>query len=99
MEDPVRPKYVRGPLNVRHAYVSSPTWHPFSLTDLTVSATLDLVSTMHGLQEVQQHTQHRLPILADEHIHCCVLKVMYSIFYAQYNLPLFLARTPVVYRT
>ena len=79
--------------------VTSPAWHPFFLTDMTMSATPDLVSIIHGLQEVQQHTRHRLPISVDENIHCCVLTLVYSINYAQCNLPLFLTRTPVVYGT
>ena len=61
---------------------------PFFLTDLTVSASPDLVSIIHGLQEVQQHTQRRLPLLVDENIHYRVLKLVYSISYARYNVPL-----------
>ena len=65
--------------------------------NLIVSATPDLVSIIHGLQEVHQHTQHRLPLLVDENIHYFVLKLVYSISYARYNVPLFITRTPVVY--
>ena len=61
MDDPIRLQHVRCPLDIRRANVTSPAWTPFFLTDLTVSATPDLVSIIHGLQEVQQHTQHRLP--------------------------------------
>ena len=69
MDDPIRLQHVRCPLDIRRANVTSPAWTPFFLTDLTVSATPDLVSIIHGLQEVQQHTQHRLPLLVDENIH------------------------------
>ena len=99
MDDPIRLQHVRCPLDIRRANVTSPAWTPFFLTDLTVSATPDLVSIIHGLQEVQQHTQHRLPLLVDENIHYRVLKLVYSISYARYNVPLFITRTPVVYGT
>ena len=99
MDDPIRLQHVRCPLDIRRANVTSPAWTPFFLTDLTVSATTDLVSIIHGLQEVQQHTQHRLPLLVDENIHYRVLKLVYSISYARYNVPLFITRTPVVYGT
>ena len=99
MDDPIRLQHVRCPLDIRRDNVTSPAWTPFFLTDLTVSATPDLVSIIHGLQEVQQHTQHRLPLLVDENIHYRVLKLVYSISYARYNVPLFITRTPVVYGT
>ena len=99
MDDPIRLQHVRCPLDIRQANVTSPAWTPFFLIDLTVSATPDLVSIIHGLQEVQQHTQHRLPLLVDENIHYRVLKLVYSINYAWYNVPLFITRTPVVYGT
>ena len=95
MEDPVRLKYVHCPLDIRHTNVTSPAWQPFFLTDLTMSATPDLVSITHGLQEMRRNTQHRLHILVDKDIHHRVLKLMYGISYAQYNLPLFLTCTLV----
>ena len=48
---------------------------------------------------MQRHTLHRLPLLVDENIHYPVLKLVYSISYAWYNVPLLIARTPVVYGT
>ena len=79
MDDPIRLQHVRCPLDIQQANVTSPAWTPFFLTDLTVSATPDLVSIIHGLQEVEQHTPHRIPLLVDENIHYRVLRLVYSL--------------------
>ena len=96
MEDPVRLKCVCCPLDIRDTNFTSPAGHLLFLTNMTVSATPAVVCIIHGLQDVQQHTQHRLHILVDEDIHHLVLKLMCSICYAQYNLPLFLTLTRVM---
>ena len=99
MDDLICLQHVRCPLDIQRANVTGPAWTPFFLTDLAVSATPDLVSIFHGLQEVQQHTQHPLPLLVNENIHYPGLKLVYSISYARFVVPLFITRTPVVYRT
>ena len=48
MEDPIRLRYVRCPLDIRHTNSTNPACHPFFLAYLVVSATADLVSSIHG---------------------------------------------------
>ena len=83
IDHPICFRHVCCPLDIRRANVTSPGWTPFFLADLTVSVTPDLVAMVHSLQEVQEHTQHRLPMLVDKNIHYRVLKLVYSIGYAR----------------
>ena len=99
MEDPIRLQFVRCPLDMRRTNDTSPARYAFFLTPLALLATLDLVPIIHGLQEVRQHTQQSLLLLVDDNIHDRFLRLMYRVSYAQYNLPLFLTRTLVVYGT
>ena len=58
IQDPLRLKFVRCPLDIRHTNVTSLAWHPFFLTNFTMLATLDLVCIIPGLEEVHQHTHN-----------------------------------------
>ena len=69
---------IRCPLDTKRFRVSSPQWEPMMMSDLTVSATPNLVKILHGIQSLQQRTEHHVPLLVDENIHYRLLKSVYS---------------------
>ena len=88
---------VRAPLDIKRQQVSSPQWEAFLLMDLKVSSTPDLVEILHEVQKLEARIAHHLPLLVDENIHCRILKLAYSVTYAESNVPLYLNRTPILY--
>ena len=97
MSSPIRIHDIRCSLDTKRLLVSSPQREPMMMSDLTVSATPDLGKILHGIQSLQQRTEHHLPLLVDENIHRCLLKLIYSMSYVEFNVPMFLNRTPVLF--
>ena len=85
MSGPIETHNIRFPLDTKCLQVSSPYWQPMMMPGLTVSATPDLVTILHGIQLLQQRTEHHLPLVVDENIHYRLLKLVESISYAKFE--------------
>ena len=70
------------PLDTRCTQVLCPQCEPMMMSDLILSATPDHMKILHNVQSIQQRTQHHMPLPVDDNIHYRLLKLVYSLDYA-----------------
>lgn len=88
---------VRVPLDLVRHNMRSLQWRPFSLTEQTVSGTVDLLDLLRSARDIQVRTRRVLPLLVDENIHYRVLRMLYSPAFAEYDVHAYLKDVPLIY--
>jgi hypothetical protein len=88
---------VRVPLDVVRPAVRSLPWHPWMLSEFTVSSNHELLRVLESAQALQSRSRLVMPLLVDENIHYRLLRLLYGRGFVQYDVHQHLARMPLLF--
>ena len=93
----IQRKHVRVPLDIQRPQRMRMIWRPWGLAQQQVGNTVDLLSLLLDVVDVQRHSQHVLPLLVDENIHYRILRLMHSASLSRWDVSHLLRDVPLVY--
>jgi hypothetical protein len=89
--------WIRVPLDFRRSNMVSLQWRGYLLSELVVSANLDLLKLMDMLRRLQARSCQTMPLLVDENIHYRLLRMMHAEGTQDYDVRDWLSRIPLLF--